>query len=96
MLLRWVHFVAGITWVGLLYFFNLVNVPFQRELDAPTKAGGRPQPDAEGAVVVPLEFGGNGAGGNRLLDAHRGKRRAERRRGRAGRLAGARCSAASS
>lgn len=37
MLLRWVHFVAGITWVGLLYFFNLVNVPFQRELDAKTK-----------------------------------------------------------
>jgi uncharacterized membrane protein len=38
MLLRWIHFVAGITWVGLLYFFNLVNIPFQRELDAPTKA----------------------------------------------------------
>jgi uncharacterized membrane protein len=37
MLLRWVHFIAGITWVGLLYFFNLVNVPFQRELDAQTK-----------------------------------------------------------
>jgi uncharacterized membrane protein len=37
MLLRWVHFVAGITWVGLLYFFNLVNVPFLRDLDAPTK-----------------------------------------------------------
>ncbi len=25
--LRWVHFVAGITWVGLLYYFNLVNIP---------------------------------------------------------------------
>jgi len=37
MLLRWVHFVAGITWIGLLYFFNLVNVPFLKELDAPTK-----------------------------------------------------------
>jgi len=36
-LLRWIHFVAGITWVGLLYFFNLVNVPFQRELDPQTK-----------------------------------------------------------
>ena len=23
MVLRWVHFVAGITWIGLLYFFNL-------------------------------------------------------------------------
>ena len=35
--LRWVHFVAGITWVGLLYFLNLVNVPFLKALDAPTK-----------------------------------------------------------
>ena len=25
-LLRWIHLLAGITWIGLLYFFNLVNV----------------------------------------------------------------------
>jgi uncharacterized membrane protein len=37
MLLRWIHFLAGITWIGLLYFFNLVNVPFMKELDAATK-----------------------------------------------------------
>jgi uncharacterized membrane protein len=37
MLLRWIHFLAGITWIGLLYFFNLVNAPFMKELDAPTK-----------------------------------------------------------
>jgi uncharacterized membrane protein len=36
-LLRWLHFVAGITWIGLLYFFNLVNVPVQKALDADTK-----------------------------------------------------------
>lgn len=36
-LLRWSHFVAGITWIGLLYFFNLINVPLQKELDADTK-----------------------------------------------------------
>ncbi|HEY0101278.1 MAG TPA: urate hydroxylase PuuD [Pyrinomonadaceae bacterium] len=36
-LLRWTHFVAGITWIGLLYFFNLVNVPFQKGIDADTK-----------------------------------------------------------
>ena len=35
--LRWAHFVAGITWIGLLYFFNLVNVPFQKALDPDTK-----------------------------------------------------------
>ncbi len=27
--LRWAHFVAGITWIGLLYFFNLVNVHYE-------------------------------------------------------------------
>ena len=36
-LLRWSHFVAGILWIGLLYFFNLVNVPFQKALDPDTK-----------------------------------------------------------
>lgn len=24
---RWVHFLAGITWVGLLYYFNFVQAP---------------------------------------------------------------------
>jgi uncharacterized membrane protein len=38
MLVRWIHFLAGITWVGLLYFFNLVNVPFLKELDGGTRA----------------------------------------------------------
>lgn len=37
MVLRLVHFVAGITWIGLLYFFNLVNVPFMKEIDSTTK-----------------------------------------------------------
>jgi len=36
-ILRWFHFVAGILWIGLLYFFNLVNVPVQKALDADTK-----------------------------------------------------------
>lgn len=37
MLFRWLHFVGGVTWIGLLYFFNLVNVPFMQELDPATK-----------------------------------------------------------
>ncbi|MCA1817848.1 MAG: urate hydroxylase PuuD [Acidobacteria bacterium] len=41
-LLRWSHFVFGITWIGLLYFFNLVNVPFQKEIDAETKKKANP------------------------------------------------------
>src|SRR5947209_18377430 len=37
MLVRWIHLLAGITWIGLLFFFNLVNVPLMKELDATTK-----------------------------------------------------------
>ena len=37
MALRWVHFVAGITWIGLLYFFNLVGFPLMQELDPATR-----------------------------------------------------------
>ena len=37
MILRWIHLVAGITWVGLLYFFTLVNMPFMQELDAKSR-----------------------------------------------------------
>jgi uncharacterized membrane protein len=34
---RWAHVVAGITWIGFLYFFNFVNGPFQGKIDGPTK-----------------------------------------------------------
>ena len=44
MALRWIHFVAGILWLGLLYFFVLVNVPFLQALD----------PQQRGAVVPKL------------------------------------------
>jgi uncharacterized membrane protein len=37
MLFRWVHLLAGITWIGLLYFFNLINAAFLKSLDGPTK-----------------------------------------------------------
>src|SRR3954468_24207461 len=37
LILRWFHYIAGIAWVGLLYFFNLVNVPFMKQVDAAAK-----------------------------------------------------------
>lgn len=43
---RWIHFVAGITWIGLLYYLNLVNVRFVPNIDAAL----RPQ-------IVPLNLG---------------------------------------
>ena len=36
-LFRWAHVVAGIAWIGHLYFFNWVNAPFQGKIDGPTK-----------------------------------------------------------
>ena len=53
--LRWLHFVAGITWIGLLYFFNLVNVPFQKGLDADTKK--KVNPDLLGRTLWYFRWG---------------------------------------
>jgi uncharacterized membrane protein len=41
--LRWGHVVAGITWIGLLWFFNWVNGPFQGKIDGPTKRAVNPE-----------------------------------------------------
>jgi len=27
-LIRWFHFLAGITWIGILYYFNFIQTPF--------------------------------------------------------------------
>lgn len=42
-LLMWLHYLAGITWIGHLYFFNLVNVNLMKALDGPTKGKVIPQ-----------------------------------------------------
>jgi uncharacterized membrane protein len=38
MLLRWGHFLAGVTWIGLLYYFNLVQGEYFKEADASAKS----------------------------------------------------------
>jgi uncharacterized membrane protein len=42
-LFRWVHILAGIIWIGMLYFFNFVNGPFQGTLDGDTKKKVNPE-----------------------------------------------------
>jgi uncharacterized membrane protein len=37
-LFRWIHFFAGITWIGILYYFNFVQTEFFKETDAAAKA----------------------------------------------------------
>jgi len=36
-LFRWTHVVAGVLWIGILYFFNWVNAQLMPKLDGPTK-----------------------------------------------------------
>ena len=37
LVLRWAHVVAGVIWIGHLYFFNWVNAHFVKLMDGPTK-----------------------------------------------------------
>lgn len=36
-LFRWTHIVAGIMWIGLLYWFNFINIPWGATIDAELK-----------------------------------------------------------
>jgi len=49
-LLRWVHVVAGILWVGLLYYFNFVQMPAVAAASADQSG---PGPAAIGRYVLP-------------------------------------------
>jgi uncharacterized membrane protein len=40
---RWIHVLAGIVWIGMLYFFNFVNGPFQGTQDGETKKKVNPE-----------------------------------------------------
>ena len=47
---RWIHFLSGVTWIGLLYYFNFVQVPAMAAAAA-DKDG--PGPAAIGKYVAP-------------------------------------------
>jgi uncharacterized membrane protein len=38
-LFRWGHFLAGITWIGLLYYFNLVQTEYFKEAEDAHRSG---------------------------------------------------------
>jgi uncharacterized membrane protein len=42
-LIRWIHILVGILWIGHLYFFNFVNGQTQAKLDGPTKKAVNPE-----------------------------------------------------
>ena len=47
---RWIHFLSGVTWIGLLYYFNFVQVP---AMAAAAADSGGPGPAAIGKYVAP-------------------------------------------
>jgi uncharacterized membrane protein len=49
-LIRWAHIVAGIIWVGLLYYFNFVQMP---AMAAATADKNGPGPAAIGRYILP-------------------------------------------
>jgi len=48
--IRWLHYLSGITWIGLLYYFNFVQVPAMANATAEKEPG----PAAIGKYVAPL------------------------------------------
>ena len=46
---RWLHLLAGVLWIGLLYYFNFVQAPAMAEAAADTEG---PGPAAIGKYVV--------------------------------------------
>ena len=36
-ILRWIHFLSGITWIGILYYFNFIQGAFMTEVEGGTK-----------------------------------------------------------
>lgn len=47
---RWIHVLAGITWIGLLYYFNFIQVPAMNAAAADSEG---PGPAAIGKYVAP-------------------------------------------
>ena len=52
--IRWLHYLSGVTWIGLLYYFNFVQVPAMAKATAEKEPG----PAAIGKYVAPPHYCG--------------------------------------
>ena len=41
-LFRWGHFLAGITWIGILYYFNFIQTEYFKEAEDSHRSGAIP------------------------------------------------------
>ena len=48
---RWLHIMAGITWIGLLYYFNFIQVPLMAKIKADNTASAITQHIAPRALL---------------------------------------------
>ena len=58
--LQWLHVFFGITWIGLLYYFNFVQIPTMPTVPAELKPGVTKYIAPSGAVLFPLGRGLHG------------------------------------
>jgi uncharacterized membrane protein len=49
---KWLHIIAGIMWIGLLYFFNFINGHFAATMDGDTKKKSCSRADAKSTLLV--------------------------------------------
>ena len=54
---QWLHVFFGITWIGLLYYFNFVQIPTMPTRPGGAEAGRQQIYRAQGAVLLPLGRG---------------------------------------
>ena len=71
---RWSHVIVGITWMGLLWFFNFVQMPAYAEMEAGARNNAFDKLTWRGAVVVPLGGRGDASSFGILLIGHRRRR----------------------
>jgi len=53
-LARWLHFFFGVMWIGLLYYFNFVQVAAMKEANATARPADHEARAAARALVLPL------------------------------------------
>ncbi len=53
-LIRWLHVICGVMWIGLLWYFNFVSTPTMPKIPDELTTRARPLHHAGSAVLVPL------------------------------------------
>ena len=52
--MRWLHVMSGVMWIGLLWYFNFVQTPSMPKIPGRAEARNQQGDRADGPVLVPL------------------------------------------